>query len=153
MSHNRYESSHNILAVIEFLGWASAFLTSCITIYAAVQGDGVGGFAFWLTAVFSGIALAALARVGRAILDIAENTSQMATAAQIPPHATVATKDHAAFPPRDEASQRSWPLGPIDVYRGHAIIGLPKRVFTNDQYFDSVDEAKAHLNLVPAKPD
>lgn len=151
MSQNRYEGSHSILAVIEFLGWASSILAACAAIYASIQGEGITAAAFWMAVVVAGVGLAAVARVGRAILDIASNTAKTAQALQGQTHAPATTPRHPDAPVRDELSKRGWPLGQIEIYRGHVITGLDTQVFTNNRYFDSVDEAKIHLNSIPAK--
>lgn len=153
MNQKRYDGSHIILGIIEFVAWASVIIGATMALLSIGNARAPFGVFVWAGLAFSSVGLAALCRVGRAILDIAENTGRTATLAQNNPTArtTVPAQRHPDAPLTDEVSKRGWPLGQIEVYRGHIITGLADRVFSNDRYFDSVEEAKLHLNSVPSK--
>lgn len=153
MKQKSYDGSHIILGVIEFVAWASFIIGAIMALLSIGNASAPLGFFVWTGLAFSSIGLAALCRVGRAVLDIAENTGMAATLAQTNPTArtTLPTQRHPDAPLNAEVSERGWPIGQIEVYRGYIITGLPNRVFSNDRYFDSVEEAKLHLNSVPAK--
>jgi hypothetical protein len=152
MNQKSYDGSHTILGIIEFLAWASVIIGSVLALLSIGNSRAPFGVFIWAGLAFASIGLAALCRVGKAILDIAENTGRSSRAAQSGgANHTPAGPKHPDAPLQEEVSQRGWPLGQIEIYRGHIITGLADRVFSNDRYFDSVEEAKIHLNSVPAK--
>ncbi len=151
-----YEGSHILLGGIEMVAWLS--VVSGLIMGAVSVGDprALLPSSVWFAFGFSAIGLAALCRVGRAILDIAENTGKAAN--QLSAAASASARQHSASQPSHPDAPRSeppttggWPMGQIEIYRGHVITGLQNRVFANDRYFDSVDAARIHLNSVPAK--
>lgn len=156
MSTKTYEGSHVLLGGIELVAWLCV-VSGLVMSAVSVGDDGaLLPASAWFGFGFSAIGLAALCRVGRAIIDIAENTGR---AAQIlaskqdrgGEQALRRTEAHPDAPLSEPATTGGWPLGQIEIYRGHVITGLQSRVFANDRYFDSVDAARRHLNSVPAK--
>ncbi len=153
MNQKSYESTHLILGAIELFAWLA--VVSCVILGFLSIGneDAYVGAVPLFSMAASSLGLAAICRVGRAILDIADNTGRSAALL----HDRTNTKSfsaeprHPDAPLRDEVSERGWPIGQVEIYRGHVITGLPNRVFTNDQYFDSLEQARTHLDSVPAK--
>ncbi len=151
-----YEGSSAILGIIEGVAWLSLAIGLIMTVMALGDRNPLIGITFYLTLAFSSLAMIAFCRVGQAILDIAANTGK--TAGQLPVasgadarHAIARDAVHPDAPRSEPTTTGGWPMGQIEIYRGHVITGLQNRVFANDRYFDSVDAAKIHLNSVPSK--
>ncbi len=152
MNHKSYEGSHALLAGIEIIAWLAASGGAVMAALAIGDPGAVVPLSFWIGASLASIGLAALCRVGRAILDVAENSGRTAAALERaggrPAGPATIHPDAPAVEPK---SKRGWPIGQIEIYRGHVITGLQDRVFSDNRYFDSVEEAKQHLNSVPYK--
>ena len=151
-----YEGSATILGIIEGVAWLALAAGVIMGFMAFGDRNPMIGVTFYLTLAFSALAMVALCRVGQAILDIASNTGKVAfqglpVTGAAPRASNPQGASHPDAPLTEPATTGGWPLGQIEVYRGHVITGLENRVFTNDRYFDSVDQAKIHLNSVPAK--
>lgn len=151
-----YDGSHILLGGIEMVAWLS--VVSGIVMGAVSIGDSraILPSSVWFAFGFSAVGLAALCRVGRAILDIAENTGRAAN--QLSAAASLSARQHTTnqtphpdAPRSEPPTTGGWPRGQIEIYRGHVITGLQNRVFADDRYFDSVDAARIHLNSVPVK--
>lgn len=156
MKQKSYEVSHAILGLIEVIAWLSVVSGVIIGLAEIGNPKAMLPSTVWFGLVFSSVGMVALCRVGKAILDIAENTARSSQllsqavenqAARVEPSAA-ATIGETSKPTPD---QRDWSIGPIEVYRGHTITGLQTKVFASDRHFDSVDEARRYLNSIPVK--
>jgi hypothetical protein len=156
MNQKSYDGSHILLAGIELVAWLCVVSGAIMGFVSIDNPKAILPSSIWFAFGFSAVGLAAMARVGRAIVDIAENTGRTAQLLAVQPDRgkTPTQNDVAPHPdaPRSEPQTTGgWPLGQVEIYRGHVITGLQNRVFANDRYFDSVDAARRHLNSVPAK--
>lgn len=156
MNQKSYDGSHILLGGIELVAWLCAAAGLIMGMFSIGDPRATLPSSIWFGFGFSAIGLAAMCRVGRAIVDIAENTGRTALLLAAPPErqttdARSDAKPHPDAPRSEPRTTGGWPLGQIETYRGHVITGLQNRVFTNDRYFDSVEEARMHLNSMPAK--
>lgn len=158
MNQKSYEGSHVLLSGIEIVAWLSSVSAIVMAVLSVGNPQAALSPVGWLALSFGSLGLAAVSRVGRAILNIAENT---ATSAQlisgfVETQASGGSREKimgGAAATELAPAVAKWPMGQIEVYRGYVITGMPNRVFANDRLFDSVEEARIHLNSVPAKHD
>jgi len=156
MNDRTYPGARLLVGVVEFVAWMAILGSAVMGFVSIGDRQAIAPPSFWFTLVLSGLALAAMCRVGIAILDIAQNSWRTVQLLERTPESAAwqraqAEREHPDAPATAERSRGGWPIGQIEIYRGHVVTGLVNRVFANDRYFDSVEEARAHLDSVPPK--
>jgi hypothetical protein len=53
---------------------------------------------------------------------------------------------------RDSPAPSAWPVGPIETYRGHEIVGTMRSVIADGERFSSVAEARLHIDRMLGNP-
>ena len=156
MNEKTYPGARLLVGVVEFAAWVSILGSTVMGFVSIGDRQAIAPSSFWFTLALAGLGLAAVCRVGIAVLDIAQNSWRTVQLLQRSPESAArqrakVEREHPDAPAIEERSSGGWPIGQIEIYRGHVVSGLVNRVFANDRYFDSVEEARAHLDTVPPK--
>lgn len=148
---SNYSTAHGILGFLEFLAWAGVVLTVigviATTSGGAGRGNGMaiaGTLVVAASAIFGCLITVALAHIGRAILNMAENSYHsgqlLASIDATLRKSSIATPDAPPPPTPSLAKQTSWRDGQITLSRYGAYIA-------RDRQFPTLAEAEAYLDM------
>lgn len=145
MPTSSYSTTRFILAFAEAITWIGAviFLVQAITAMSSRYDDAFAAPLFGM--VFASIVSACVLRIGRAILDIAD--CQRTIVAQTVPRdaipASLMQTTSAALP---DGRIRDWTPGETISYGEHTITGHTTHVEVEGRKFDSMRQARDHLD-------
>lgn len=143
-----YGTAQGVTLTLEVLGWLSVMI-SAVVIASALFNQGRAGAEFFtgVSLAFGGLMWVAMAQVVRAVVDTAENTSELVE--------LMRARERQATGPSQAPVPSPWPTSGgqpartvgqrVKVYKGREIMREAEGVSVHGRVFESVLDAEAYI--------
>lgn len=141
-----YSAASGVLSFLEVIGWLTVALAAVVAVAGIVgvggRPDPVAGILAALPVALAGVLLAAVAQMGKAQIDTAQNTGRMVE--------LLKAQADAATRAAPEMGARPVTGGAVssEFYRGKTIYRTADGYAVGAQIFETLDAAKDHINTL-----